>query len=265
MNYNSHIVFLPGDVSIDFIEAVRRAINKIRPVAGPSSRFGNTGNNLIGQAKDKLDNLKRKGLVSSPILYPPIPGQPIVYETASDKAARIRRELLDAGITWYGLLKSESRILYKLLHPLEHVEAIVYGQHRNSSVMLVATNERIIFLDKKPMALFLDEVSYEVVSGIEFEIHTLFATLILHTPVKNYDIRYANLRCAERFARHIEAERLKREEKTQEAEAIIAEPGRLKLPSEVNHPNAPREDMAGYYWLPNEEEERERFIQGEAV
>lgn len=169
--------------------------------------------------------------------------RPIVYETKKAKAKRIRRELIDAGATIYGLFKSESRSLPKILHPTEHVEAVVYGQHRSSSVMLVATDERILYVDKKPMALFLDEVSYEVVSGIEFEIHTFFATLILHTPVKNFDIRFANLRCADKFARHIEFQRLIRPHEETSEQSSEPEPIELE------------EDLAGYYWLPMEEEE----------
>jgi hypothetical protein len=164
--------------------------------------------------------------------------------------------MLDAGVSTYGLLKSETRILPKLLHPDEHIEAVIYGQHQSSSAMLVATDERIIFIDKKPMAVFLDEVSYEVVSGLEFDIHLLFASVILHTPVRNYDFRYVNLRCAEKFARHMEKHRMAREHKGDRepvAQVISPELGTLRRKAEREF-----EDMAGYYWLPIDEEERQK-------
>src|SRR5581483_6058675 len=106
-------------------------------------------------------------------------------------------------------------------------------------------DERIIYLDKKPMAELFDEVSYEVVSGIEFDIHFFFATVVLHTPVRNYDFRYVNLRCAEKFARHIEKHRLEREPKEikDTAKPIPDPPPEQFIElGEMNY-------MSGYYWL----------------
>ena len=178
------------------------------------------------------------------------------YEPADAKYKRVKRELLDAGITPYGLVKSETRVLPKLLHPDEHIEAVIYGQHQSNSAMLVATNERIIYIDKKPMALFLDEVSYDVVSGIQFDIHLFFASIVLHTPVKNYNFRFVNLRCGENFARHIEKHRLEREPKDESPELEY-----LPSRNELRQSGINRElnDMAGYAWLPTDEEERQKL------
>lgn len=262
MFVRTNFVYLPGDVSLDVVGAIAKALEVWRfPIVKSK------------QSSHYLQRLRSRLNASAPaVLQKPVSAalprwqprsylRPLIYETKESKFERVRREMLDAGVTLYGLHKSESRVLPKVLHPDEHVEAVVYGQHHSSSVMLVATNERIIFLDKKPMALFLDEVTYEVVSGIEFEIHTLFATLILHTPVKNYDIHMANLHCAENFARHIEAHRLKREEETEPKESESSDQLKevlesLLLPQKVHE----FEDMAGYSWLPmkpKEDEEEE--------
>lgn len=113
---------------------------------------------------------------------------------------------------------------------------------------------------KKPMVELFDEVSYEVVSGIEFDIHLFFATVVLHTPVKNYDFKFVNLHCAEKFARHIEKQRLEHEltEKTEERPVEV-------IPPVAEAPRSPfelEEDMAGYYWLPTEQEERRKVQLG---
>lgn len=247
--------FIPGSYSINILEAMTMALKKIRPQYKPTAISGE----YLGQAKEKLKDLapKVRQVVQAPMSRQfPFNDNMLkrtIYETEQDKSKRIKRELLDAGSSFYGLLKSETRVLPKLLHPHEHIEAVVYGQHRSHSVMLVATNERIIYVDKKPMALFLDEVSYEVVSGIQFEVHIFFATLTLHTPVKNYDIRFANLRCAENFARHIEAQRLKRELLKEETEHELPIPRRPRV--RVRNPIELKETMAGYYWLPTDEED----------
>lgn len=189
------------------------------------------------------------------------PIRPTIYyrsgpEAPDRKTKRIRSELIRAGATPYGLLKAESRYLPKVLHDGEHVEAVIYGQHISSSAMLAATDERIIYLDKKPMVEVFDELSYEVISGIEFDIHTFFATIVLHTPVKNYDFKCVNLRCAEKFARHIEKHRLKREPKETVPAEILprARPASLGLGDSRG-----LDALAGYYWLPGDEEERQRI------
>jgi hypothetical protein len=233
----------PMDLPVNPVVALNRAIVNIdrQPRAARLGYYSGLGPRLTP-------------VVLKPRLIPrgvePTPAvnytEPIDYESPADKVRRVRRELVDAGITSYGLLKGESRVIHRVLHADEHIEAIVYGQHHSSSVMLAATSERIIFLDKKPMALFLDEVSYEVVSGIEFGIHMLFASLTLHTPVKNYDIKYANLRCAQSFAKHIESHRLHRDApKPAETKQV------LKIPNKIS------DFMACYYLLPTGEDEKQ--------
>jgi hypothetical protein len=121
---------------------------------------------------------------------------------------RIIHELMEAGVTAYGLLKAESRYLPHIINEYEHIQAVIYGQHHNSSAMLVATTERIIYLDKKPMAGYIDEISYEVVSGIKFDVHTFFAKVTLHSAVANYDFSFVNLNCAHKFTQFIEEKRM---------------------------------------------------------
>lgn len=223
------IIFLPGEVSIDIVEAVNKGLDRLGKV---SLRISNS----VARKRPALQSV-------SPLRY-----RNPLRETPKQKAARIRHELLDAGVTAYGLLKSESRCLPKILHDNEHIEAAIYGQHGPNSAMLIATSERIVYLDKKPMVELFDEVSYDVISGVEFDVHTLFATVILHTPVKNYDFRFVNLHCAEKFARHIERQRLEHENKREQ-------------PSYVPAHTMAKNDMAGYSWLPTEEDERQRVQQ----
>jgi hypothetical protein len=239
MQSNTKMPFLQSDVSI-ILDGVKATLAKFPRIRSPIARA-----RLLGTSP---------GPITPKIYYRSAVG----YESYQDRAKRVKRELLDVGATMYGLLKSETRILPKMLHPHEHIEAVIYGQHNSSSAMLAATNERIIYIDKKPMALLLDEVSYEVVSGIEFDIHLFFGSIVLHTPVRNYHFKFVNLRCAENFARHIERHRLEREH--QEEETVVEfMPSRpiLKKPVKVHE----FEDMAGYSWLPNDEDERCRVQQ----
>lgn len=171
----------------------------------------------------------------------------------NEHSKRINRELIQAGVTIYGLLKAESRYLPKVIHDDEHIEAVIYGQHHDSSAMLVATDHRIIYLDKKPIATFIDEVTYDVVSGIELEVHTLFATVTLHTAVANYEIRYVNIRCADTFTRFIEDMKVKRSLVEKNEEEITKPSSNPELIEQVE------QVLRGYFLIPKELEEKEKI------
>jgi hypothetical protein len=184
---------------ISFVEAIKKALAK-RNIAAKT-----TGANIVSHAPNiEIVSQRPKTLDTTPRFAPPA-----IFETDKERAKRVKRELIKSGVTVYGLFKAESKILPKIIHASESIMAVIYGRRQSSSIMLVATDKRIISLDKKPMVLLMDEFSYEVIAGLEFEIHTIYATLILHTPVKKYDIRFVNLRCADRFVRYVETQRIK--------------------------------------------------------
>lgn len=148
---------------------------------------------------------------------------------------RIREELAGAGVSTYGMSKAESRYLPKVIHPEEHIFAVVYGQHDSSSAMLVATGSRVIYLDKKPLAAMMDEFTFDTVSGVEFDVHTLFSTLTLQTSIGNYTIRYANINCGKKFADYIEKK--------------ITEISRQKIASSVEAVPINMQQKTGSTWL----------------
>lgn len=132
--------------------------------------------------------------------------EPRTYTAAHAKAKkqRITKELKALGITSYGLLKMETRQLPRILHDNEHVQGIVYGHHVNGSAMLVATDRRVMFIDKKPFFMNSDEVTYDIVSGVSYGKVGLFATVNLHTRIGDYKIRTMNARSARIFIDFIE-------------------------------------------------------------
>ena len=119
---------------------------------------------------------------------------------------RVRSELRKAGMSKYGFFKLATDHLPELIHDDEHVEGVVYGrlQGKLDSVMLVATDKRILFVDYKPFYKNADEISYEVVSGIQLTVIGLFAGVVLHTRIKDIAMRFVNITCAEKFTHYIE-------------------------------------------------------------
>ena len=126
--------------------------------------------------------------------------------TTKEHKHRIKDELKKAGVTRYGLLKPESRNLSQVIQEDEHIMAVVYGRATTSGgAMLVATDLRVIYFNRMPLFATLDEVTYDLVSGVsKGNGGGLFETITLHTRAGDFTVRFANLRSAERFIKYIE-------------------------------------------------------------
>lgn len=117
---------------------------------------------------------------------------------------RIIDELKRQGVSRIGLQRMASRYLPKIIHPFEHIQAVVYGRNHEGSVMLLATDSRIIYLDKKPLFVNFDEVTYDVVAGVSYGHVGLSSTVTLHTRMRDYAMRALNVKCVNRFVNYIE-------------------------------------------------------------
>jgi len=128
-----------------------------------------------------------------------------------DQATRIQEELKSVGASHFGLWKLASRYLPHVIHSDEHIGGAVYGRSdREGAVMLLGTDRRIIFLDKKPLFVNEDEVSYRVVSGVDYSQAGLGCTIRLHTRVKDYEVHTLNKKAALKFLAYIESHLLER-------------------------------------------------------
>ena len=120
---------------------------------------------------------------------------------------RITAELKAVGMTAYGLMKTETERLPKIIHQNEHIGGVAYGHttgDKIGSAMLIATDNRIIFLDVKPFFTTMDEIAYRVVSGVKLNKAGPFAGVVLHTKIRDYGLRFVNTKCAKVFVKFIE-------------------------------------------------------------
>jgi general stress protein 26 len=121
---------------------------------------------------------------------------------------RVRKELKAAGVGSIGMLTPESKRLANIVHADEHIGGAVYGRYSGGLAWLVATNSRIIFMDHKPFYATTDEMTYDVVAGVQSTQAGPFDAVILHTRVNNYTIRFVNPKAASKFIEFIETRRL---------------------------------------------------------
>lgn len=126
---------------------------------------------------------------------------------------RIKQELTQLGVSRAALLTSEATYLPHIIHQNETIGGVVYGKHPDGFSMLIATDKRVIFLDKKPLFVNEDELTYDVVSGVRNSHTGMGTTVTLHTRVKDYPIKTINHKCADGFVSYIESRRLEHEMK----------------------------------------------------
>jgi hypothetical protein len=134
---------------------------------------------------------------------------------AAQEVKRVEQELKAVGVTAFGRLKFASRFLPRILHEGEHVKGAVYGRYAEGTGllrwvegMLIATGRRVIFLDRKPGFESMDELTYDVVSGVQKSYAWPFASVTLHTRIGNYTLRFANKKCIDIFMHYVEKRRL---------------------------------------------------------
>lgn len=122
---------------------------------------------------------------------------------------RVFKELRAAGVTEYGMRKFAIKYLPNIIQPDEQIMAVVYGRYHdkgNGAVLnagvLVATDKRIVFLDYKPGFKSTDDITYEVVSGVN-STWAIFSSVTLYTTMGDYKISYANAKCAKKFVDYV--------------------------------------------------------------
>ncbi len=117
---------------------------------------------------------------------------------------RIQAELRAVGVGVVGIRTPEAKELAKMLHPDEHIGGVVYGRYSGGLAWLIATDRRVIFMDKKPMFATTDELTYDAVSGVKNMKVSIFDSVILHTRIGDYNIRSVNSKSANIFVKYIE-------------------------------------------------------------
>lgn len=120
-------------------------------------------------------------------------------------AARIVEDLRSVGVKGYGLMKAETRELARILGPEETIYGCIYGQYGGGSGMMVATDRRVLFLDKKPMHLLLEEMTFDKIMDIGADWQPFFSKVIVNTRGGRYIFSYVNTKCARTFVHYLEA------------------------------------------------------------
>jgi len=129
----------------------------------------------------------------------------LAYKPTIEEKNRVQDELLDARMGFFDMQHAEPQSLYRFLHPHEKVIGAMRGHLPEGGVaMLVATSLRIMYLDKTPFNVKVEEISYEIVSGITYQVGRFFSHVTLHTSNGPIQLRWVTTKAAEIFIHTLE-------------------------------------------------------------
>lgn len=85
--------------------------------------------------------------------------------------------------------RPELKVLHKILKRGESVNHCIYGFYQAGSGLLVATNERVMFIDKRPFFLNIEEIRYGIIRDISVKFNYLTAQISVNGGLKRLDFR----------------------------------------------------------------------------
>ncbi len=108
----------------------------------------------------------------------------------------VKRQLREVGFTnkhwgWSGI-----RQLPLILDRDERIDRIITGFYSGGHALVIATNKRIMIVDKKPMSFDAQEIHYEMVTEVEHYMGIFTAKLKIHcltTDLELTSIQKANI------------------------------------------------------------------------
>lgn len=80
----------------------------------------------------------------------------------------VERQLKRLGISRPRLARAEFRELPNIIMPGEVIEKLVVGIYVGGYAILVATNKRMLVIDKMPGSLIVEDIPYDMISEVEF-------------------------------------------------------------------------------------------------
>ncbi len=97
------------------------------------------------------------------------------------KAHDVRRQLRRIGADYHFWGVAELRELPNILFDNENVQHVINGRYSGGFATLVATDIRVLLIDKKPLFLTIEDIRYDMVSDVLFNHRLVNASLILGT------------------------------------------------------------------------------------
>jgi len=126
-------------------------------------------------------------------------------------AKKIDHDIRQLGAAMYNLWLPETQIMPYIVHPREEILGLVYGRYQQvegdvvGRGVLIATPERVLLIDKKPLYTKTAEIAYRVISAVTYSKVLFIGNVTIHTRMGKINVRTFNQKCAYNFVEAIEA------------------------------------------------------------
>lgn len=146
-----------------------------------------------------------------------------------DKIAKIHKELEEAGITSYGKLKREIKILPEVIHDNETIHGVIYGQYEGGSGMMLITDQRILLVDAKLLNTITEESNYQQFMDVRLERGTVYSKVTVRMRAKTFKFKYVNPKAAVNFVGYLE-KNVMNQNQQQPSQNLVTPPIPPKVP-----------------------------------
>ncbi len=102
---------------------------------------------------------------------------------------QVKAQLKALGLEFRVFGKPEVKELANVLNEGEQIYHCTFGFYQGGSALLVATNTRLLLIDKRPFFLNLEDIRYEMINEVDFAGRLLDAAVQLHTGNKQLKFR----------------------------------------------------------------------------
>ena len=126
--------------------------------------------------------------------------------------ARIKRQLHKLGADRHELQLPETNMLPLVVRADERIQGIVFGTYKQATLArplhgrgaLVATDQRVLLIDHKPLYIRCDELSYSSVSAVSYRKVGFGGTIVLHNSLGDISLQTMNQNGVDMFVAAIE-------------------------------------------------------------
>jgi Bacterial PH domain len=150
------------------------------------------------------------------------------------------KQLSNLGLHFKFFGRKEINELRRILEVGEQIMHGIHGYYQGGSAILVATNKRLLLVDKQPLFLHVDEIAYDLVRNTALSKTFLQSMLQVKTLNKNLSFRAFKDAKLKDLCEYIEEQREKFEEIASESVgSTVVNEGYLYMRHPAWRPHAP--------------------------
>lgn len=122
----------------------------------------------------------------------------------------IETTLHELGADRFDLILPETHMLPLVVQTDEHILGVIYGHYEHversqkGRGALVATDRRVLLIDRKLLFVHCEEISYDIISAVTYSRVMQGHTVTLHTRIGDIHIHTFNQKCVRNFTEAIE-------------------------------------------------------------